>query len=291
MSDGFTSFGPTAIGLLSWSLAALSLRARSLDASIRVRGRLWGPERGGAPAWFGTALRRAEIGWDHEVAWPWVRRGAVAVGLVVAFAAPVLGALLAGVILAARMARPRVLRGREASACTAALPGMLELLSASMASGSSLAQAIDDASGRSDVVGKDLAMVAAQHHRGTGLQEALDRWAERRPGTGVDLVADALALAGSSGGSQARALQGVGDTLREREALAREVRALASQAQMSAAVLVCTPIGFAAVVAALDPRVGAFLLTTPLGWSCVTLGLSLDLAGGWWMRHQVGRVA
>jgi len=291
LSAGFTSLGPASLGLLASALATLSLRARSLDASIRVRGRLWGPERGGAPAWFGSALARAEIPWDREAAWPWARRGAVAAGLMVSFAAPILGAVVAVVIVLVRVARPRLLGARQAAACTAALPGVLEALSASMASGSSLAQAIDDASERSDVVGRDLALVSAHHHRGTALQEALDRWAERRPGTGVELVADALALAGSSGGSQARALQGVGDTLRERETLAREVRALASQAQMSAAVLVCTPIGFAAVVAALDPRVGAFLLATPLGWACVAVGLSLDLAGGWWMRHLVGRVA
>lgn len=113
----------------------------------------------------------------------------------------------------------------------------------------------------------------------------MDRWAVERPGTGVGLVADALALAGHSGGSQADALLGVAGTLRERQALGREVRALGSQARASAAVLVVTPIGFAAVVALVDPRIRHVLLATPLGWACLATGLLLDAMGAAWMRR------
>ena len=290
MSTAFGATGAPVLGVLVSLLVAASLRGRSLAASAAVRGRLWGPERGRAPAWFGRMLHRAELGWEVEIAWPWARRAAVAGGLGLAFVAPLAGAVAVAVAVLVHAAQPRLARRREAAACSASLPGVLDLLSASMASGSSLAQAISAVADRSDVVGRDLAVVTARHQRGTSLQEALDGWAVRRRGTGVELVADALALAGTSGGSQAQAMRGVGDTLREREALAREVRALASQAQMSALVLVLTPIGFAVAVAAVDERVGSFLFATPLGLACVATGLILDLAGGWWMRHLVGRV-
>jgi len=287
----FEASGAAALGVLISLVGAASLHGRSLDASAAVRGRLWGPARGGAPAWFGRMLRRAELGWEVEMAWPWARRGAVAAALGVAFVAPLLGVAAVAVAVLARVVQPRFGRRREGAACATALPGVLDLLSAAVASGWSLAQAVTAVAERSDVVGQDLAIVSARHQRGTPLQEALDGWAVRRRGTGVELVADALALAGTSGGSQAQALRGVGDTLREREALAREVRALASQAQMSAWVLVLTPVGFAVAVAALDARVGSFLFATPMGAACAVTGLGLDLAGACWMRHLVGRVA
>jgi tight adherence protein B len=118
----------------------------------------------------------------------------------------------------------------------------------------------------------------------------LDEWAARRPDTGVGLLADALALAGATGGSQVGALRSVGDTLREREALHREVGAMAAQAQLSASVLVVAPVAFAIVVSLLDRRIAAFLLASPLGWACLAVGAALDGAGAWWMRRLVGAV-
>lgn len=123
---------------------------------------------------------------------------------------------------------------------------------------------------------------------GTSLASVLDGWVD--DGGGRALVADALAIATSTGGSQAAALEAVGRTLAERRALEREIRALASQAVASAVVVVAAPVGFAVLVAAVDGRVRHLLTGTALGVACIVLGLALDAFGGWWMVRLVRRV-
>lgn len=98
------------------------------------------------------------------------------------------------------------------------------------------------------------------------------------------LVWRALALASRSGGPAAELLDAVAMTLHERAALAREVRALATQARASAVVLVAAPLVFALVAATADARVLAFF-ASPAGIVCVLAGIVLDGVGGWWMSR------
>jgi Flp pilus assembly protein TadB len=103
------------------------------------------------------------------------------------------------------------------------------------------------------------------------------------------LVRRALLLAATTGGPAAPMLDAVAATLHERAALAREVRALATQARASAAVMVVAPGVFGVLASMVDPRVGAFL-RSPAGVVCVGVGVVLDGAGAWWMTRVV-RVA
>ncbi len=287
-------------GLVAGTVVA-GLRAAAADRAVAARGRLPGADAPGpasrCPRWFGSALAAAELEVDPEAAWPAACGVALVGAAVLAVRAPALVLVAAACGAAVAPLAGRWRRHRAAAAFAAGLPAAVEAVAARVATGSSLAQALAPAgSGPSPVGGADpavvgaegdLVAVAAEADRGAPLQGALDGWAARRPGTGAGLVADALALAGSTGGSQAGALERVGATLREREALGREVAALGSQARASAAVLVATPIGFAVVVAALDQRVAHVLLATPVGWGCLAGGCLLDAAGAWWMARSL----
>lgn len=275
------------VGVTTMTAHRASIGGRSGLARERLRG-----ERpaAGVPTWFTTLLEQAEVHVVPERLWLPARWAAALVGLGVLVVAP--GLAVVGVIagLVALTLRPLLRRRRAASAFDSDLPAAIDSLVALVASGSSLVQAIGGAATRRGEVGADLALVVARQRRGQSLQKALDQWSRDRPGTGVSLVADALALAGTSGGSQTRALEGVGATLRERQALAREVRALGSQARASAMVLVATPVVFAAVVAMADHRIRHVLFATPLGWTCIVAGAVLDAAGAWWMARLVSSV-
>ncbi len=260
---------------------------RGAEARSRLRGEAPAP---GAPPWFAAVLARVDVAVEPGRLWPSVRRGAVVAGAALVWWAPVLVAVAAMALVAGALVGPVLARARAAQAFTADLPVAVDAVVALLASGSSLVQAFGGAATRPGPVAADLAVVVARQRQGASLQVALDRWAESRPGVGVGLVADALALAGTSGGSQARALAGVGATLRERAALAREIRALAAQVRASAVVLVATPLGFALVVAAVDQRIREVLVATPLGWACLVGGAALDGAGAWWMARLVGSV-
>jgi tight adherence protein B len=126
---------------------------------------------------------------------------------------------------------------------------------------------------------------------GSAVLAAADDWADEDPDPSVRLLADALAISATTGGSHLRAVDAVIDAVRDRAALQREVRALASQAQASAVVLVLLPMGFAVAVALVDPRVRGFYVGSPLGPVCVAAGLLLDAVGAWIMARLVRSVA
>jgi tight adherence protein B len=109
-------------------------------------------------------------------------------------------------------------------------------------------------------------------------------------GSPTALVRRALRLATTTGGPAAPMLDAVATTLHERAALAREVRALATQARASAVVMVAAPVAFGMVASGIDPQVGAFA-RSPVGLACVTAGLALDGVGAWWMRRVVQAVS
>jgi tight adherence protein B len=126
---------------------------------------------------------------------------------------------------------------------------------------------------------------------GAGIGAATDAWVAEEPDPSARLLADALAIGVATGGSHLRAVDAVIDAVRDRAALQREVRALASQAQTSAVVLVCLPVGFALLVAAVDPRVRALYLGWPLGPLCIVGGTLLDALGAALMVRLVRSVS
>jgi len=172
----------------------------------------------------------------------------------------------------------------------AALPEALEAMARSLRSGASLPIAIDEASSS---VGPPLAVgladVTAIAARGRSVADAIDGWATQTDGDGVALAAAALALGAELGGTAARSLDGVADTLRDRNALQREIRALSTQARASAAVIAIAPFAFSALVALADPSSVTFLVASGFGVACLVIGIALDIVGAWWMRRIVTR--
>src|SRR5262249_23245986 len=120
---------------------------------------------------------------------------------------------------------------------------------------------------------------------GLSLADAVDEWATRRPLPGVRLAAAAIALSAEMGGAQARALDGVAATLRERLAARAEVRAPATQARGSALVIAIAPIAFCVRASATDGRTARFLFRSAGGLVLLLLGAALDAAGALWMAR------
>ncbi|HMK11920.1 MAG TPA: hypothetical protein VK461_10090, partial [Acidimicrobiales bacterium] len=115
--------------------------------------------------------------------------------------------------------------------------------------------------------------------------DALARWREQRPLSGVRLTASALELGLTAGGTHARAVDGVAATLRDNLAISAEVRAQAAQAQASALVIGLAPLGFTALACLADHRTATFLFQTPAGLACLAVGLALDGLGAAWMAR------
>ena len=60
---------------------------------------------------------------------------------------------------------------------------------------------------------------------------------------------------------------------------------MGAQARLSAIVVGVAPVGFALLTTATDKRNAHMLFGTPLGLTCVALGLGLDAIGAVWMHR------
>lgn len=265
--------------------AGAAIAARDAHRTALVVARLAPPGPAGAPpAWFTRLLGQAGLHLAPERAWTLARLIGSVAAAVAALRWPqvAVGVVVAGTVAWHSGRRAGAHRARRAYDTD--LARVLDEVIAHLTADASLPAALAGAAAHPSAVGRDLAGVLLRHHHGQGFQAALDQWAIHRATPGVRLVVDSLAIAGATGGSQHRALLGAQATLREREAMRREIRALSSQARTSGVVLAVLPAAFAALVALVDPRVAAFL-ASPAGWACVAGGLVLNALGAVWMAR------
>ena len=197
------------------------------------------------------------------------------------------GGLRAAVVAWLDRLSSSVAPARRVAAYDRELPALLEALASHLRGGGSLGQAITAIGPlpRSRCAlpahwDRVVALVPAR-----GIDAALADWASAPDAGGsVALAAGALRLAAVTGGSPARAIDGVASTVRSRLAVADEVRALSSQARASAAVIALAPVAFGAFAGMTDRRVVEFF-TSPAGAVVLVVGVGLDAFGAWWMSR------
>jgi tight adherence protein B len=242
------------------------------------------PLRHPAPAWFVSRLSDLDLGVAPDgLWWAWVAAATAAPATALVLAGPALAVLVFAAAVVAPLFGWRTQRGRRDARTEAGLPGALEAVARSLRSGAALRGAVTEAGVATPApLGADLTRVARTAEL-SGIVAALETWGHDRPLPGVRLAVAALCLGAETGGAQARAIDGVAVTLRQRLAAAAEARALASQARASAAVIALAPIAFCALASATDPRVADFLFRSPAGAAVLAVGLLLDGAGAAWM--------
>ena len=236
------------------------------------------------PAWFAERVNRSEIELEAQRCWVlWVGGLPLAalVGLWIG------GTGCAGLTIATwaavPVALPAQLARRAAARREEAIPQVLDAIARALRSGASLVQALGEAAEEEGPLQNELRRVVAEAERGAGVAAALNAWADRQPSGSIRLAAAALSLGAETGGANARAVDGVASTVRQRLAVAGEAKALSAQPRVSAQVIGFAPIAFGAFSAATDPDLARLLFTTPLGWSMLCTGLALDLVGMRWM--------
>jgi tight adherence protein B len=182
-------------------------------------------------------------------------------------------------------------RGRGDARVVEALPGALDRVSAGLRAGSTVSESLHDLAAGTGPLAPDLRRLDARSHLGVGLGDGLAQWSRERPLPGVQAVSGALALAVSVGGACAVALEGLGESLRAREATMREAHALSAQARLSAFVVGGAPVAYLVFVSLTDPGSLDVLLATNAGRACLVIGLGLEALAGLWMRALLRRDA
>ena len=122
---------------------------------------------------------------------------------------------------------------------------------------------------------------------GRDFPDALRALAARVRSQDFEWVVQSLEIHRDVGGDLAEVLDAVSGTIRDRNRVRRQVRALSAEGRMSAIVLVALPFVLAAVTAVLDPEYVGELTASGAGIGMIAGGGVLLAIGGVWLHRIV----
>ena len=273
------------IGLLATAvLVTAARRAPSLDRARRLRSRSGLSLPPFVRDRVALALSRSDVDVAPDDAIKLWLLGTVVAGGMGSVLSPVAAVPVAVAVLVGGPVALWWARGRGDGRVVEALPGALDRVAAALRAGSTVGESLHDLAGGPGALAPDLRRLEARSQLGVGLGDALAQWAHERPLPGVHAVTGALALAVSVGGACAVALEGLGESLRAREATIREAHALSAQARISAFVVGGAPVAYLLFVSLADPGALDLLVATNPGRACLVVGLVLEGLAALWMR-------
>jgi len=172
-----------------------------------------------------------------------VLRGGLLLGLA-------LGAL--GTILPLYYMRQRSRRRRDGF--VRQLPEVLTLLVGGIRAGFGLAQALDSVAGQvGPPASTELGRAMRAVELGMPVDQALNEMAERVGLDELDLVVTAIVVQHEMGGNLAQTLEVIGETVRDRIRMLRQVRVLTAQQRLSGYVMSILPVALAFIFYLMDP--------------------------------------
>ena len=144
------------------------------------------------------------------------------------------------------------------------LPDTLQLVASSLRTGFSLPQALDSAQdGAADPMASELGRALAATRIGSGLEDELERVADRMRSEDWRWAVMAVRIQRDVGGNLAEVLMTTVTTLRERAATRRQVRALSAEGRLSAWILLALPIGLFALLLVIRTEYLSLLVDHP----------------------------
>ncbi len=185
----------------------------------------------------------------------------------------------------------QLVRGKQRSRRSAfekALPDFLMMLASSLRAGLSLQRGIEAVSSEGDgEVERQLRRASTEIAMGVQPDAALAEVAERMKSQDMQWVVVAIDIQRKVGGNLATVLDLVADTIRGRETIRQEVRAVSSEGRMSANVLVALPIGVFLLLVFTRREYAQVLWVTPTGRALLFTTVALISTGMLWIRSMV----
>ncbi|HMN68553.1 MAG TPA: type II secretion system F family protein [Bdellovibrionales bacterium] len=134
---------------------------------------------------------------------------------------------------------------------------------------------------------QEFALVLGKVRLGMSVEEALNEFGERVPRQDVQMFVTAVNILKETGGNLAETFQTIVSTVRERQKVEKKIEALTAQGTMQAVIITLVPLMLLGVFLVLDPNYVKPLFTTPLGWVCLALMLTLQIIGLFVMKKIV----
>lgn len=212
------------------------------------------------------------------------------VGLVVGF---LLGGILIGILLAAAvpggmLGYLSLLASRRRSKFDEQLPDTLQMLTGSMRAGHSLLRAIDASAQESDApMSEELSRIINETRIGRDLGESMLDVSARTGSEDFSWISQAIEIHREVGGDLAEVLDHVGETIRDRNQIHRQVKALSAEGKMSAAVLMGLPVVLFFALILINEQYAKTFTTTVPGFLMLGAAGVMLTAGGFWLSRLI----
>jgi tight adherence protein B len=201
---------------------------------------------------------------------------------------PLLGLLVVALVPFGAKVLVKVRASRRQAAFADQLDDSLQLMAGSLRAGHSLLRAVDSVASEADApTSEEFARIVNETRVGRDLNDALDEVAERMGSEDFVWVAQAIAIHREVGGNLAEVLDAVGHTIRERNAIRRQVKALSAEGKLSAIVLMALPFGVTGFISMTSPGYIAKFTESLIGYAMLAVAGVMLLIGGLWLRSTV----
>jgi len=165
------------------------------------------------------------------------------------------------------------------------LPSTLQLLAGALQAGHSLQQAVDTVVHEAgDPIAGEFHRVLTEARLGRPLEEALEAMARRTRSVDFEWTVMAIRLQRQVGGNLAEVLTTVSQTIRDRYALKRQIKALSAEGRLSSIILSILPVVLFLALLVLNPVFLKPLFSTPLGLMMMAGSAVLMIFGVFWLK-------
>jgi tight adherence protein B len=179
-------------------------------------------------------------------------------------------------------------RRKRGAAFAEQLPTTLQTLVASLRAGYSLPQAFDAvAQAGFSPTSEEFTRMLTEVRIGRPLGPALLDLGQRMHSDDFDWVVTALEINDEVGGDLSEVLETVERTIRERESLRRNIRALSAEGRVSAVIIFLLPFATLGLIAVTNPDYVRIFTTEPIGRAMAGVAGVLLAIGGLWLRSMI----
>ena len=178
-----------------------------------------------------------------------------------------------------------VMASRRQAKVEEQLPSTLQLLSGALQAGHSLQQAVDTVVHEAgDPIAGEFQRVLTEARLGRPLEEAFEAMAKRTNSIDFKWTVMAIRLQRQVGGNLAEVLSTVSQTIRDRYALKRQVKALSAEGRLSSLILSVLPVLMFVALLIFNPLFLRPLFSTGIGIVMMAGAAVLMIFGVFWLK-------
>ncbi|MGI6732897.1 MAG: type II secretion system F family protein [Anaerovoracaceae bacterium] len=168
------------------------------------------------------------------------------------------------------------------------LSDALSVICNSLKSGFSLPVAMGSISHEMpDPIGKEFGRLVREMQLGMSLEEGFQRMVKRTQCEDLELLATTIIIQRQTGGNLAEILDNISQTIKDRIALANEIKLLTTTGRTSGYVIGLLPVFLLAGLMILNPEYVAMFFETGAGKTMLAVGAAMELLGFFFVRKVI----